>query len=581
MIKNISTFFKKFINANFAKLLPIILLALFLRTYRISHSPARLTHDEMSIGYNAFSILETGRDEWGRFLPLDFEAFGDHKLPGYIYTLVPFLSFLPLDIVTVKIPSIIFGILIVWGVFSLTNLLFKNKRVSLLSALMVAISPWAVHISRMALESNLALGAFVWGLYFLFKSTNKKDKYSAYLAGILLGLSTYFYVAYRMISILILLIFLILSFVHKLDKKKVLFVFIFFGITILPIASEMIGKSGSARFDQVSIFSDNGIESTILEQNNFCFLSQPRILPKICKVVYNKPFLYAETFLKNYFSFLFPTFLFIEGDQLRYLGDPSFAEFYIFLAPFYLIGAYELFKKKGLKENLVKTAFLIAPIPSALVGDPQIVRGSALLIFIALFSANGIFTVFKSLKKKLIKNIYVLTIFSLVFIFLIRFFISYTHIYPGKLGNAFYPLSVESLQFLIDKEDEYDLISIDHTVYPDAHIFVSFSKKIDPVWYQENVVRPEKDSFGFSHPSHLGKYEFNKGIKELVNSYLCKENEQKVLFVSNNTDIKATWVFRDYSGVHKEAQVYDANETRDRLIKENLYKSTCAKFNKK
>jgi hypothetical protein len=39
-----------------------------------------LTWDEASLGYNAWSIALTGRDEHAKFLPYDaFAAFGDYK----------------------------------------------------------------------------------------------------------------------------------------------------------------------------------------------------------------------------------------------------------------------------------------------------------------------------------------------------------------------------------------------------------------------------------------------------------------------------------------------------------------------
>ena len=124
-----------FINSDFFKLIIILLIALFLRTFRLSFSPPRLTHDEMSIGYNAYSILKTGKDEWGRSFPLDFEAFGDHKLPGYIYSLVPFLSFLPMSMVSIKIPSIIAGLSTILAMFYLTKTMevfYEQKSTSLI-----------------------------------------------------------------------------------------------------------------------------------------------------------------------------------------------------------------------------------------------------------------------------------------------------------------------------------------------------------------------------------------------------------------------------------------------------------------
>ena len=349
----------RIIKNEFFWLFFIVLVGLTVRFFRIDLSPPRLTHDEMSIGYNAFSILKTAKDEWGRLLPLDFEAFGDHKLPGYIYALVPILKFLPLNLVTVKIPSILFGLLAIVGSFFLAKLLTRNKFIGLLVALLFALSPWSIHLSRMALESNLAMAIFIWGLFCLILALEQKSKNLKYLilSGLFLGLTNYFYVAYRLITLLVLLTLWLFSFIYKIEKKKIILITIFFGLTISPLAKEMLGISGSARFNQVSIFSDKGIEATILEQHNFCFLSQPRVLPKLCRIIYNKPFLYLENFSKKYLEFLFPTFLFINGDQLTYLGDNSVAELYLFLAIFYLFGIVSWFKQSGLKENFIKIAF--------------------------------------------------------------------------------------------------------------------------------------------------------------------------------------------------------------------------------
>ena len=70
----------------------IIILAVFLRFYYIEKIPNGLYSDEASYGYNAFSILETGKDEYGNFMPLAFRSFGDYKAPLYIYFLIPFIK---------------------------------------------------------------------------------------------------------------------------------------------------------------------------------------------------------------------------------------------------------------------------------------------------------------------------------------------------------------------------------------------------------------------------------------------------------------------------------------------------------
>lgn len=119
----------------------IIIVASFLRFYRIIEVPPGVNQDEASIGYTAYSLLHTGKDEYGKFFPLSFESFGDWKLPFYIYITLPMVYFFGLTEQAVRTPSAIFGILSVVGTFFLVQLLFKNKVLSLISMFLVAISP--------------------------------------------------------------------------------------------------------------------------------------------------------------------------------------------------------------------------------------------------------------------------------------------------------------------------------------------------------------------------------------------------------------------------------------------------------
>jgi 4-amino-4-deoxy-L-arabinose transferase-like glycosyltransferase len=151
----------------------IFLAALGLRIFSANAVPPSINWDEASLGYNAFSILRTGRDEWGRVMPLTFEAFGDYKLPGYIYTLIPFIAIFGLNEFAVRLPSILFGSLSVVFLFLIVLELSKKRSWALLSALFLVISPWHFFLSRIALEANLAFSFFLIGLYFLIAGLKK------------------------------------------------------------------------------------------------------------------------------------------------------------------------------------------------------------------------------------------------------------------------------------------------------------------------------------------------------------------------------------------------------------------------
>src|SRR3989304_1265994 len=127
----------------------ILILATVLRFWHISQNPPSLYWDEVSLGYNAYSILKTGRDEHGKFLPFtNFAAFGDYKPPGYIYAAVPAIAAFGLNEISVRLPSAFFGVLTVLIAYFLARKIFENERIALFAAFFLAISPWHIQFSR-------------------------------------------------------------------------------------------------------------------------------------------------------------------------------------------------------------------------------------------------------------------------------------------------------------------------------------------------------------------------------------------------------------------------------------------------
>jgi hypothetical protein len=112
---------------------------------------------------------------------------------------------------------------------------------------------------------------------------------------------------------------------------------------------------------------------------------------------------------------------------------------------------------------------------------------------------------------------------------------------------------------------EFDLVYINNSVFSDAHIFLAYYLSIDPTWYQENVVRPEPDSFGFSHPTSLGEYVFGAESFEKV---FCGNLEKNGVYISDQS-LKGDFFFtpgmekrtysdqdfKNFSGVHTQARV--------------------------
>jgi len=139
----------------------ILILAAFLRIYKLSTIPPHLTPDEAALGYNAYSILKTAKDEYGNFLPIIFKSFGDYKPGLYVYLTVPFVAIFGLNEFAVRLPSALAGVMAVWLVYLIAQILRKSLKIGnkqslalcawkleILTAAMLTVSPWHLHFSR-------------------------------------------------------------------------------------------------------------------------------------------------------------------------------------------------------------------------------------------------------------------------------------------------------------------------------------------------------------------------------------------------------------------------------------------------
>ncbi len=119
----------------------ILALGLILRIWRIDKFPALLYGDEQAFAWNAYNILKLGTDEYGTPYPLQFRSFNDYKAPVPVYLLVPFIKFLGFNTFAIRLPIILASVFTIVTVYLLARLFF-NKKVSLIVAFLLAISPW-------------------------------------------------------------------------------------------------------------------------------------------------------------------------------------------------------------------------------------------------------------------------------------------------------------------------------------------------------------------------------------------------------------------------------------------------------
>lgn len=245
----------------------ILLLAAYLRLKNLSVDPPGFYTDEASIGFNAYKILKTGRDEHGKFMPVFFEAFGEYKNAFAIYPVVPFIAAFGVTETSVRLAQVLFGLVDILLIFFLAKAMW-NSSVGLLSAFVMAISPWHVHMSRFIIESHNAFLAFVMAgsLFLVLAKKNTWKKKYLIASAVCFALSFYTYFATRIFTPLYLLGILFFwrrDFVKLLRKdfNKVLFAAILFLVILIPFVLHMASGKGLARFNQIS--NKSGLSSSL------------------------------------------------------------------------------------------------------------------------------------------------------------------------------------------------------------------------------------------------------------------------------------------------------------------------------
>ncbi|PIP53095.1 hypothetical protein COX08_02945, partial [Candidatus Beckwithbacteria bacterium CG23_combo_of_CG06-09_8_20_14_all_34_8] len=112
----------------------IIIFAALTRLIGLEQFSPPLNRDEAAIGYNAYSLLLTGKDEHGVSWPLSFQSIGDYKMPGFIYLSLLSIKLFGLTVFATRFWSVLGGVLAVLGIylvsFEILKLLDFNKEKS-------------------------------------------------------------------------------------------------------------------------------------------------------------------------------------------------------------------------------------------------------------------------------------------------------------------------------------------------------------------------------------------------------------------------------------------------------------------
>ena len=454
----------------------IIILFLSTRLYQITSNPLSLYWDEASIGYNAYSILKTGKDEWGRFLPLHFKAFGEYKLPVFIYTVTIFESILGLSELAVRLPAVLYSLGCCLLVYFLTKKISANQITALWSTLFFVTCPWFFIFSRTGVEATAGLFFYLLGIYAFLAF---KNNLAVLLAAIFcLLFSMYSYNSFRLIAPLTFLILGGYLISKKVQSKRRFLMISMISITIFLIGLAPIIRfslsGGNTRFEQVSIFKDK-------KEINQATVS----------------------FIANYFSHFNLRFLLLEGDSNNRSQNTGFGQ--LSLIQFLLIfpGLYWIYHQKSKLGVLILLLSFLAPIPTALTSQSHhALRSLSIAPFLAIIAGLGVEQLFLNSKKiQVLAAILVLGFFS-------YYFYAFLTDYPQKSALDWqYPYKLLNTKKALQMA-QAEVVYISPKL-GQPYIFTLFYQKSDPDKLKAEVEYNSPDQWGFSTVKRIGKIHFD------------------------------------------------------------------------
>lgn len=482
-------------------LLAIIALGAILRLWGLGGLPRGFFRDEAALGYNAFSIWETGKDEYGVSFPVVFRSFEVFFLPLYVYLSAPIVGFFGLTETTTRLISAFSGVALLFIAYLIVKPIWDRKS-ALLTAFVLAISPWHIFYSRGAFEGNLALTLFAGGFLFWFKFLEREKVKLFYASTLLFAFSMYSYQSERVVVPFFALAALAISRkkLWRLKNRLILPTLVLL-IFLIPLLSLSFKAGGYHRAFGVSVFETQEKPPGFIDE-----LGSESILN-------DTYYLRGRQILSLYLTYFSPRNLFFEGDYDRQRSVGNQSVFYAWMFPFLIVGLWSVLKKKNeFSKNLVIWT-LLAPIPAAITGDPfHTYRSLLLYLPLTIFIGVGISEVAKGLKARGKYFIFLVNLVGLGSLSL--FWFNYAVLTQSSRARS-WDYGYKEISSFIDSLSPETKVVVDDP-WTEGYIHYLFFNKVGPRKYHEEVnLLGNPESYYYSDPSEIrpksiGSVEFRK-----------------------------------------------------------------------
>ena len=457
----------------------IFAIAIISRVLFLGAYPVGVHADEAYAGYEAYAMLKYGTDSWGYTNPVYLTTWGSGMSALESYLMIPFIAIGGLNTITIRIPQVIIGIITVF-VFWLLVKEITDEKMAFWAALLIAICPWHIMMSRWGLDANLAPGFILLGMYFGVLGL-KNEKWLV-ISAVFWGLSLY---CYALVWIFV-PAFLLLSSLYcikygkiKINRYSILSAVIL-GILALPLLL----------FVAVNV----GFIPEIKSQ----YISIPRLIQ------FRNDELTQFNFFKNLKDFL--TIYVKQNDGSLMHVSPYFGLYYLFTAPFILIGVYECIKntvKNIRNRRFGYEAFLLFWLvictAIGLLRSMSVYRANCMNLAVLLLAVMGINAVCGKINREAVTKSVIVTYVISFFIFEIYYFTGYQQ----SISRIQMEGAEDAIAYALELRDENNIDKI-HITNQLRHSQVLFYQAYPTDAFRENVVwrnYPAKwvyaDSFGY------------------------------------------------------------------------------------
>lgn len=427
------------LTKNLKILLLIVAVGFFLRLYGSTLMP--LYGDELTLAYDAYSILKTGHDQNGVFLPLTFQM-AEGRPAGYVYFSIPFIAAFGPTLMGARMLSILSGVGIIILLFLLGKKLV-NERVGLLAAALFSVSPWGIQLGSGGFETHFALFLTLLGAVLLLNA--KLKPFLLPLSVLFLGLAIHTYSAYKLTVPLlaVALIFFSGGLRDWFRKKYILWsisAIIIVGISLGLLMNQALTAGSEGRFLHLNVFSKENVREKIIQKVNI-ERNLDKLPENMVPFFHSKNLEYAFMISGSFVNNFSLDFLFWHGDGNPRHNGATIGEFYPIELFFILAGLFYLVGQKKRPLKLILPWLLIAPLPATLLLETHALRSSLMLPPLILLSAVGVYSLWVSSTGKWIKLLLpVIVLFQFV-IFADRFYFlapqSFSRFwsYPAKIAS--------------------------------------------------------------------------------------------------------------------------------------------------